>query len=60
LVQLEGRKCGSLAIKAAVVTWCKLVFVPEQRHGQLDKTHCITLIAAAWKADVDLATFLEE
>jgi hypothetical protein len=34
--------------------------VPEQGHGQLDKTQCITLIEAAWKAGVDLATFLEE
>jgi 6-phosphofructokinase 1 len=72
LVEVEGRESGSLAIKAAIVTGCELVLVPEIK-SELDviakkmadanlggKTQCITIVSAGWKPGFDaLSRYLE-
>jgi 6-phosphofructokinase 1 len=75
LVQVEGRTCGSLAIKAAIVTGCEICLIPEfpgdgklqqiadtlRRETAVGKPQCISLIANGWSPGIDeLSRFLGE
>jgi 6-phosphofructokinase 1 len=74
LVQVEGRECGSLALKSAIVSGCEMCLVPERKDDDVleivkrmaeanmkGKTQCITIISSGWKPGIDaLSKVLEE
>ena len=74
LVQVEGRDCGQLALRSAMVTGAEFCLIPE--HPQQDlakiaeamkksnltgKTQCITIISSGWKPGINpLTEYLEQ
>ena len=66
LIEVEGRMCGSLALRAAVVTGCEMCLVPEIPCNDVGaiadkmskiissgKTQCLTMISAGWKPGIE-------
>lgn len=66
LIEVEGRNCGSLALRAATVTGCELCLVPEIPCNDVGaiadkmnkvinsgKTQCLTMISAGWKPGIE-------
>lgn len=74
LVQVEGRSCGSLAMRAALSTGADFCLVPERpcedmsrlakkmaEFSLMGKKQCITIISSGWKPGINtLATYLKE
>jgi 6-phosphofructokinase 1 len=74
LVQVEGRECGQLALRSAMVTGAEFCLIPENPQSDLakiadammksnltGKTQCITIISSGWKPGIaPLAEYLEQ
>ena len=74
LVQVEGRSCGMLAIRSALVTGADFCLIPErpcadmsrltQRMAEFSlkgKNQCITIVSSGWKPGIDsLAEYLSQ
>jgi len=73
LVQVEGRSCGSLALRSAIITGAEVCLIPENPiedlasvakkmsdHISNGKTQSIAIISSGWKPGTNaLAAFLE-
>lgn len=74
LVQVEGKKCGSLALLAGLTSGADFVLTPEKpiedlsqiskRMAEINlkgKAQCLAVISSGWKPGIDkLAEFLEQ
>lgn len=74
LVSVEGKTCGSLALRSAIVSGAEMVLIPEcpstdlseiakklQETCMTGKQQCITIVARGWKPGVDeLTKYLQQ
>ena len=69
LVSVEGKSCGSLALRSAIVTGAEMCLIPEypgtnlseiakklQEACMTGKQQCITIVSRGWKPGVDELT----
>ncbi|OHT04657.1 Phosphofructokinase family protein [Tritrichomonas foetus] len=74
LVEVEGRECGSLAIRSALVSGADFCLIPERPAKDMTKltrrmaefslkgkNQCLTILSTGWKPGIDeLTQFLQE
>ena len=66
LIEVEGRECGSLATRAAIVSGAEMCLIPEVPCPDVEalaekmnsvvnsgKTQCLTIVSRGWKPGID-------
>ncbi|OHS93210.1 Phosphofructokinase family protein [Tritrichomonas foetus] len=73
IVQVEGRTCGSLALRSSIVSGADFCLIPEMPFSDLDhlvkkmamfslkgKNQCLTILSGGWKPGIEeLTQYLE-